>query len=262
MKSYMVSQTDPVHPSDELLLALIHEQSFDDSAAIRGHVAACASCTERSRALSASDTLVATLLGSLDHPLPEARPSFGARTSHRWRQAALIAGAAATMAAAAAAMVPSSPLHRWLVSQQAPAAPVHAVAAPTSPQVPTAAVSNKDAALASGIAIPAQATLVVEFRREQESGVVELVRSAPGDVTFRSRGGATAYEVAEGRVAIDNQSPAEVYMIDIPTTVRQVRIHVGNRTLLRWPEDSARLVTRGDAGRASVALRAPVPTTP
>lgn len=262
MKSYMVSQTDPRHPTDELLLALIHEQTFDDAAAIRGHVASCASCSARSLELSTDDATIASLLASLDHPLPRARPSFNERHAHRLRRAALVAGALATMAGAAAALVPSSPLHRWIVARTAPAARVPAIPTATSPQAATTPPAATEVPLASGIAIPAQSTLVVEFRREQEGGMVELNRSAPGEVVFRSRGGTTAYDVAEGRVTIDNQSPAETYLIDIPATVRQVQVRVGSRTLIRWPEDSVKFALPNDPRRARVAIRPQAAGTP
>lgn len=252
MKSYMVSQTESRHPTDELLLALIHEQSFDDAAAIRGHVATCAECSARSRELAANDAVIAELLGSLDHPLPQAGVPFSARHSGLLRRAALVAGALATMAGAAAALVPGSPVHEWIVARSAPEAPVRQAPAPSSPEATTARESTKDPAMASGIAIPAQATLDVEFRREQGGGIVELVRAVPADVRFRSRGGTTAYDVADGRVAIDNRSPAELYTIDIPATVQRLRIHVGARTIMRWPEDSARFVLSTDPHRARV----------
>lgn len=262
MKSYMVSQTDPRHPTDELLLALVHQQSFDDAAAIRGHVAACEICSTRSREIAANDATVAELLGSLDHPLPQARASVSARHSGLLRRAALVAGAAATMAGAAAALVPSSPLHRWIVARAAPAATSRqAPPAPPDNAAP-AAPASRDVAFASGIAVPATATLDVEFRREQASGVIEIKRTAPGDVTFRSRGGMTAYDVADGRVAIDNRTPADGYFIDVPTTVQRVRVHVGTRALILWPEDSAKIVLPNDAQHGRVEFRAPVRPTP
>jgi len=246
-----------------LLLALIHEQSFDDAAAIRGHVATCAECGARSRELSAHDAEIAELLASLDHPLSAMAQAKSSRlwTSSRLRRASLIAGAAATMAAAAAAMVPSSPLHRWIVQQSAPATP--AAPRPTPATTPAATqTAPADPMLASGIAIPAPVALIVEFKREQQSGVIEIARTTNGDVTFRSRGGKTAYDVAEGHVSIDNQSPADAYLIDIPAGVRRMRIRIGTRTLIRWPEDSARLVQPTASGRVVVPLQSASATNP
>jgi hypothetical protein len=255
MKRYMVSQTDGAHPPDDALLALIHEQPSDDAAAVRGHIESCASCAARVDTLRADDALVGELLGALDHPLgPRLVPdSFAPRRVPLRRRAALLVASAATFAVAAAAMVPASPLHHWLVGPS-PATPVasRASAAPT-PAQPAAAPST-DASLASGIAVPATSALLVAFRREQDSGAVEIVRTQTGDVTFRSRGGATAYDVKEQQVTIDNQAPAEVYLLEIPVTVRTVRIRIGERTLLRWPEDSARFAIAADPARARVTL--------
>ncbi|MES1259102.1 MAG: hypothetical protein ABUL71_00810 [Gemmatimonadota bacterium] len=258
----MVSQTDPEHPSDESLLALIHQQPFDASATTREHLQGCASCAARSQALSANDAVIARLLESLDDPLPALRPSFAMRHASQLRRAGLIAGTAATMAVAAAAMVPSSPLHRWIVAPPAPASGVRSTAAATSPESAVTPAPAADIPLASGIAIPAQATLIVAFRREQDGGAVEINRTTTGDVAFRSRGGTTAYEVADGRVTIDNQSPAETYLIDIPASVRQVRIRVGSRTLIRWPEDSARYTLTTDPRRARVDIHTAATSPP
>lgn len=262
MKSFMVSQTDPAHPSDESLLALIHQQPFDASAGTREHLMGCASCAARSKELSASDTMIAQLLETLDDPLPVRSPSFMVRHASQIRRAGLIVGAAATMAVAAAAMVPNSPLHRWIAAEAAPAAPVRPTATASSPEPATTPAPAPDAPLASGIAIPAQATLIVAFRNDQDSGVVEIARTAAGEVAFRSRGGTTAYEVADGRVTIDNQAPAETYLIDIPATVRHVRIRVGKRTLVRWPEDSAKYTLATDPRRARVEIHTPGTSTP
>jgi hypothetical protein len=258
MKSYMVSQIDPRHPADELLLALIHEQSFNDAAAIRGHLSVCAACVERSNELAANDATIASLLASLDHPLQPAALSFTGRHAGLIRRAALVAGAVATMAGAAAALVPSSPLHKWIVAGSAPAAASKASA--TTPSIDStvpATAGTAETPLASGIAVPAKSVLVIEFRREQDHGVVEINRSADGDVVFRSRGGTTAYDVAEGRVSIDNQTPADVYLIDAPVNVHQIRIKVGSRTVIRWPEDSAKYTLSTDSHRARVELRIP-----
>jgi hypothetical protein len=255
MKSYMVSQTDGAHPPDDALLALIHEQPSDDAAAIRGHLAACASCAARVDALRADDALVGDLLDALDHPLGPRLvvDRFVPRRVPLRRRAALLVASAATFAVAAAAMVPASPLHHWLVGSSTVSKATVGAAAAIAPAQPTAAPAA-DASLASGIAVPATPTLLVTFRREQDSGTVEIMRTQGGDVTFRSRGGATAYDGKEQQVTIDNQAPAETYLLDIPVTVRTVRIRIGERTLLRWPEDSARFAVADDPARARVPL--------
>lgn len=256
-----MTQTDMIHPADETLLALLHEQPVENAAATRSHVIACDDCASRWRQLSADDDAVAGLLGVLDHPAPAVRArstlSLRQRHRHRLRRALLIAGSAATLAVAAAAMVvPVSPLHQWI--RDAVTGRVVPSDAPRPLSPPPAA----PAALASGIAIPATRKLLVIFRREPTSGVVEIARSDTGDVTFRSRGGTTAYAVTSNHVSIDNQAPAVAYFIGIPPAVQQVRILVGSRVLLRWPEDSARVALPEQSVRARIVLAAPRENVP
>lgn len=250
MKSFMVNQTDRGHPPDELLLALVHQQTFDEAIAIRAHVMSCAACSGRLHELSAGEIAIAALLETLDHApaAAGARAPFGARNAARLRRIVLVAGSAATLVAAAAAVVPNSPLRRWLAGHPRPELPTPGTR-PTPP-APQPAAAPVALPLASGIAIPAPATLVVVFRHDQPSGVVEITRTDSGDVTFRSRGGAAAYAVAEHRVTIDNRVPAEVYLIDVPRSVQQVRIRVASRTLMRWPEDSAKYTLPNEPHRA------------
>ena len=86
---------------------------------------------------------------------------------------------------------------------------------------------------------------------------MEITRTDSGDVTFRSRGGAAAYAVAENRVAIDNRVPAEIYLIDVPRSVQQLRIRVASHTLMRWPEDSAKYALPNDPRRARLRFGTP-----
>ena len=254
-----MTQTDMIHPADETLLALLHEQPVENAEATRSHVTACDDCASRWRQLSADDDAVAGLLGVLDHPVPAVRAgsTLSLRQRHRLRRALLIAGSAATLAVAAAAtVVPVSPLHQWIHDAVTGRVVPNDAPRPLSP--PPAA----PAALASGIAIPATRRLVVVFRREPTSGVVEIARSDTGDVTFRSRGGTTAYAVASNHVSIDNQAPAVAYFIGIPPAVQQVRILVGSRVLLRWPEDSARVALPEQSVRARIVLAAPRENVP
>ena len=243
--------TDSMHPSDETLLAMLHQQ-YAAIIGTREHLAACDQCAARSRQLAGEDQAVAGLLSLLDHPAPEAH--FAAalsagRRRRQFRRAVAIAATAATLAVAAAAMViPGAPLNRWFRPVARPPAGTRQAVAPVSP------AAAPVAELASGIAIPATRSLVVHFRRDPPSGVVEISRSEASDVSFRSRGGVTAYGVASGLVSIDNQAPADVYYIDLAPGVRQVRILAGTRVILRWPEDSAAVTLPGAPMRARVVL--------
>ena len=244
----MVSQTEPGHPSDALLLATIHAESVADLAAIRAHASGCAQCTARRRMLADDDAAIGALLAELDDPSGAAHPPrLIRRSSRRWlRRGLRIAGAAATVAVAAAAfVVPASPLHRLVTAR---------VEAPPAQNGPAA--FRPSAAAASGIAVPASRSLIVVFRHEQSRGTVAITRTDTGDITFRSHGGTAAYQVAASRVSIDNQVAADEYQIDVPRSVQQLRIVVGTRVLLRWPEDSAQRVAVTQAGPLRISLAA------
>lgn len=242
----MVNQTESTHPSDALLLATIHAEPVDGLAAIHAHARECTQCATRQRILADDDAMIGALLAELDDPPRAAdQPRFTLRSRRRWAHRGLrIAGAAATLAVAAAALVvPASPVHRWIF---------HGVDTPS--RDPGTTASPPAAAVASGIAVPASRSLVIVLRREQTHGAIEITRTATGDVTFRSRGGNTAYQVASGQVSIDNQVPADEYQINIPRSVQQLRILIGTRVLLRWPEDSARRVSATRPGQLHIPL--------
>jgi hypothetical protein len=243
-----VSQTETGHPSDALLLATIDPESVGELATIRAHASECPRCAARQRALAEDDARISALLVALDDPAPPAnQPRFLRRSSRRWLHRGLrIAGAAATLAVAAAAIM-VSPVHRWVLP--------HVDIAPP-PQHPGAPKPPTPAAVASGIAVPVTRSLAIVFRHEQALGIVAIDRTADGEITFRSRGGNTAYQVAAGQVSIDNLVPADEYQITIPRSVQQVRITVGTRVLLRWPEDSAQRVTSTQSGPLHIPLAA------
>lgn len=228
--------TDTAHPSDGALLAALHEPSLPEAPAIRQHVTGCARCAARWHELDREDVGVAVLLQQLDGPQPvDAAPPWLQSRRRRLRPALLTGAAAATLAVAAVAtIIPGSPLHRWVSGRHDDVRP-HVSPVGTPESVP------RPAPLASGLSIRAPRSLTVKFRRDQATGVIEITRSDSSDATFRSRGGTTAYRLADGQVSIDNQVPAERYLIDLPASVQRFRISVGHRTVLRWPEDSARL---------------------
>lgn len=242
----MVSQTESNHPSDAQLLATIHAESVVDLAAIHAHADGCAQCAARRRTLMDDDAMIGRLLAELDAPPRTAdQPRFTLVSHRSWLHRGLrIAGAAATLAVAAAALVvPASPVHRVLFP------------AVNAPRLNPGTTANQTAAaVASGIAVPASRSLVIVFRQEQSHGAIEITRTATGDVAFRSRGGNTAYQVAAGRVSIDNAAPADEYQVDLPGSVQQLRIVVGTRVLLQWPEDSARYATAARPGHVHVPL--------
>ena len=240
--------TDAAHPADSGLLAALQHSSLPDAPAIRQHVAGCDQCTARWHELDREDAAVAVLLRELDHPLPadDVLP-WSQMRPRRFRRALLTGAAAATLAvAAAAAIIPASPLHRWMTRRHDDVLPRGLPL-----RAPKSAVPSTP--LASGLSIHAPRSLTVIFRHDQATGVIEITRSNSSDVTFRSRGGTTAYRLGAGEVSIDNQAPAQSYLIDLPASVQRVRIVVGRRAVLRWPEDSVSL-TRGHETRPAMVV--------
>ena len=242
----MVNLTESAHPSDARLLATIHAEPGDVVTATRAHVRACVQCAARQQTLIDDDVTIGGLLAELDDPPRAVQPRFAHEARRRWVRRGLrtAAAAAATLAVAAAAMVvPGSPVHRWI--SRAVVVPVQEPHSGAAAPVPVAT---------SGIAVPASRSLVIVFRREQLHGTVEIIRTATGDVTFRSRGGNAAYQVASGQVSIDNEVPADAYQIEVPRSVQQLQILVGARVLLRWPEDSARRAPATQPDRFHIPL--------
>ncbi len=241
----MVSQTENVHPSDAELLATLSVEPSDDMTATGSHIRGCAQCGAYLQDVADEHAAIHALLVELDDPLPAAiEPRFARRQHQRWTGRALrIAGAAALLAAAAAAIVlPASPAHRWIF-RDAPIVPP-----------PHGGDAEPAAAATSGIAIPASPVLVIVLRHEQPHGSVQITRTSAGDVTFQSRGGNTAYRVASDQVSIDNEVPADVYEIAIPWRVQHLRLLVGTRVLLRWPEDSAQRAATAPADHLRILL--------
>jgi hypothetical protein len=103
----------------------------------------------------------------------------------------------------------------------------NAVPAPEQgqPAAPTARVT--------GVAVPVSGGLVVTLQRPQTTGIVEIVLTDRADVAIRSRGGEVGYQVAEGRVVIDNRAPAEQYDIEAPLGLQRLVVQVNSHLVFR-----------------------------
>lgn len=246
----MAPRTEMNHPQDDVLIHAAHELAWA-SAEVLAHLETCETCRLRQQQLAADDASVGVLLGALDHPVPEhsAREIIAERPNHLRRRAMLVAEIMLFVAAAAAAMtIPSSPLHRWIARQALPKLPSSVAA------VPEATPSQSTSAAPIGIALPAPASLRVEFRQAQPIGTLE-VRLVEGDqVTVRSRGGTVGYTVNEGRVLVDNRVPADAYVVEIPASLRRVRIVVGTRVLFQKDGDRSGPVTPFEGARYRISL--------
>lgn len=246
------------HPPDDVLLRAVHEPAWV-SGDLRAHLEVCPACQARTQHLAADDAFVGRLFVALDHPVPahSAREIIAVQPPRFRRRALLVAEIMIFAVAAAAAMtIPASPLHRWIVRQALPAINSSVVSAPAAP------TTQASSAAPTGIALPAPASLRIEFRQPQHGGTLELHLIDGGQVTVRSRGGEVGYTVNEGRVLVDNRVPADEYIVEIPASLGRVRIVVGSRVLFRKDGDRSGPIQPFEGARYRIALTDTTPSQP
>ncbi len=246
------------HPPEDELIQAVHEPAWV-RADLRQHLDICQVCQQRMQQLAAEDVFVGGLLTALDHPVParSARDIIAAQPSRVRRRVLLVAEITIFAVAAAAAMtIPASPLHRWIVRQALPVASRQAVS------LPGAALRQSASIAPTGIALPAPASLRVEFRQPQHTGTLEVHLVDGAQVTVRSRGGDVGYTVNEGRVLVDNRVPAEEYIVEIPASLGRVRIVVGTRVLFRKDGVRSGPVQPFEGARYRIALADTTPSQP
>jgi anti-sigma factor RsiW len=217
-----------VHPSDEILLALIHGELGDRTAAdARAHLASCPECAGRSAALARADGEIGALLSLLDHPGP-ARPLPVPRSAgpHRARPA-IAAALGLLLAGAAAAAVPGTVLHRWIVSRLG--AQPEQRPAPTAPAPPARAQGG-------GVELPGSGALTVTFAMAEPGGRLVVTAGTRSGAMLHAFGGDVGYQVARGRIAVDNRRPSGRYTLEVPADLARLTVVVAGRTVF----DSAR----------------------
>jgi len=254
----MAPTNERSHPPDDVLLRAVHEPAWE-SDDLRAHLEVCPACQARMQHLAADDAFVGSLFVALDHPVPErsAREIIAVQPSRLRRRALLVAEITIFAVAAAAAMtIPASPLHRWIVRQALPAI------SPSVVSAPEASTRQSTSAAPTGIALPAPASLRVEFRQPQHAGTLEVHLVDGGQVTVRSRGGGVGYTVNEGRVLVDNRVPADEYVVEIPASLGRVRIVVGTRVLFRKDGDRTGPIQPFEGARYRIALTDITPSQP
>jgi anti-sigma factor RsiW len=235
-----------MHPNEAALLALIHgEPPAGETAAIRSHLSGCPACRERDAALRKSEAEIGALLRLLDHRVPTLAAPEGGGRRHGVRRVALAASLAVFLAGAAAAAVPGTALNRWIRSQLDRATP-------TAPRVATPAPARTaPAQVAGGVEIPAPRALVVTFARPERGGVLRVSTSNRADASLQAYGGDVAYQVGDGRIAVDNRGPAGRYTLEVPATLSRLTVLVEGRPVF----DSAERPLA--SGPDSVSLTAP-----
>jgi hypothetical protein len=213
-----------VHPTEAALLAFVHGELDSRAAAtVRTHLSECGACAAAETALRREDSEVGGLLRALDHPVPHRSAPGTAAARARLLQPALAASLALLLAGVAAAAVPGTALNRWIHSrlENAPAAPRTTTTPTTPPPEPGQA--------AGGIEIPAPRALVVAFDVPEPDGVLLIRAVDRADAALRAYGGDVAYEVADGRIRVDNHRPARRYTLEVPRALGAVTVLVADR---------------------------------
>lgn len=217
-----------MHPSETTLLALVQgELSGAPLSAVLAHLEHCSDCEMKACEQLRADDEIATLLSLLDHPTPVLQPPVIARPSRagRLRRAAVAAAVTALGAVATAAALPGTRVHEWLRSRW----PAAVQASGPSAGRP-APVSQESI---GGITVPVASELTVIFRGPQDTGALTVRVTDRPDATFRSWGGEVAYQVGDGRIAVDNRHPARQYALEIPPTLRRLTVVLGDRIVFQ-----------------------------
>jgi hypothetical protein len=217
------------HPSDAELQSLGDgELAAADERRLRRHLEGCDACAARQRGLQLAGRRIGEWLGLLDHPAPAVDvETVTRRAGGRLRPArpGLVAAAVATVllaAVAAAAVIPGSPLRRFVASVLEERSPVEAPPRPEpAPRPPPA----------SGVAFVPEPDLEVVFLRSQPEGAIRISLAETPEVRVRVVGGRAAYELDPARLVVDNEGEAGTYEVRLPRDLPRVRVRIGDRVV-------------------------------
>jgi anti-sigma factor RsiW len=247
-----------VHLTDETTERLVAGDLSDrDERDARRHLAACASCAERMRALEHVDRAIERTLRSLDHTPPLVGPRAiveRAGSAPRRRAGLVAAGAAAAVFATAALAMPGSPIASWWrgsaeASSDAPGAP---------PAVVAPGVVTPAPAPVSGIRLVPDIAFELAFESPQASGAIRVSLLAQDEVSVHADG-VVEYAVLPAGVLIRNRGARASYEVRVPETLPRLRVRVGQRLVFAKERDEiTTIATRDDLGVYVVPL-APEP---
>jgi len=77
--------------------------------------------------------------------------------------------------------------------------------------------------------IPTPRELVVSFAATEPGAMLTVRRGDRADAALRSFGGGVAYQVGDGRIAVDNRRPAGRYTLEVPVTLTRLTVLVAGR---------------------------------
>ena len=230
--------SDGIHITDADAATLVYAAGLDPQleARARLHAVECAECAAKLDRVRASDQSAAALLTLLDVAAPPKTAAGFVRTARVTGEISLggprrvAAGIVVLMflAGAAAAAIPSSPLHRLIVSALGGKRTAHGVTGPASP-VPQGPAS-------SGVSITSPSALEVVFNSES-AGALHIRISDGDQVALTSTDVAAIYRVGTSRITVSQATPADFHL-DIPRRLRELRILAGDKLIFSRSPDA------------------------
>ncbi|HKT60198.1 MAG TPA: hypothetical protein VJQ46_09115, partial [Gemmatimonadales bacterium] len=112
---------------------------------------------------------------------------------------------------------------------------------PTTPRAESPAPAptpTAPAQVAGGVQIPAPGALVVTFAEPEPRGVLMVSATNRPDASLQAYGGDVAYQVADGRIEVDNHNPAGRYTLEVPAALSRLTVIVGGRPVFDSAEHS------------------------
>lgn len=239
------------HPSEAELEAFADEELPEPlEHVLRPHIEGCEDCARRVRSLRRRHEEIAEWLRLLDHQPPAlaVETLMAPAQSKRAMPHSLIAAGLSALfaAAAAAAVIPGTPVNRYvgrvLASwRQAPAA------APQRPP-PRAGASESGVSEPSGVAFVPASDFEVVFEHSQSKGDIRIALRENASVRISSSEGSVAYALDPARVTIDNGDSGGSYEILIPRDAGKVRVRVGTRVVFEKSGPTVSSAAPADSG--------------
>ena len=197
-----------MHLSDQQLeLIRGSEMAEPEARSARAHIAGCADCARRLRALNREESEMENLLRLLDHEPPRIDVDAvirRARGRPRPVRGLLAAGIAILVVAAGAAAMPGSPVRQWMshlgsdrqasVSQQSE--PGHEGGA---------------YAIAPGVALTPDGAFDLVFEARQAGGSIRITLGSDAELAVRPIGGSVGYSVRPEGVWVQNAGSRASY---------------------------------------------------
>jgi anti-sigma factor RsiW len=217
------------HPSDAELQSLGDgELAAADERRLRRHLEGCGACAARHRGLQLAGRRIGDWLRLLDHPAPAVDAETVARRAGgplRPARPGLLAAAVATVllaAVAAAAIVPGSPLRRFVAS---------VLEEPSPAEAPPRQEPASRPPPASGVSFVPEPDLEVVFLRSQPEGAIRISLAETPEVRVRVVGGSAAYDLDPARLVVNNEGEDGTYEVRLPRDLPRVRVRIGDRVV-------------------------------